>query len=143
MLKLLRSKIVKDSLKQTLSGFKTNIPIFLAILLLIAIVQQYVPLSLIGEIENTFVSAIVANLIWSIAAWNPVNSYIIASEFWPVTKQWLVIAIFLVARITVGIVQIPAESFYFWKKYAVIRNLLAFIFSFVAWYIIYYLYLTL
>jgi len=124
-------------------GFKINIPIFLGILLFIAIVQQYIPLSLLGEIDQPIISSVLANLLGSIAAGNPVNSYIIATEFWPVATQWLIIAIFLVAWVTVGIVQIPAESYYFGKKYAIIRNIVAFIFCFVAGYLIYYLYIYL
>jgi hypothetical protein len=47
---------------------------------------------------------------------------------------------FLISWVTVGFVQIPAESYYFGKKYAFLRNLLAFVFS-LAWaYAIYLLY---
>ena len=81
MFQLIKSKIIKSSFKQTLVGFKMNIPIFLGILLLIIIVQEYIPLSLLGEIDQPIISSILANLLGSIAAGNPVNSYIIATEF--------------------------------------------------------------
>jgi len=141
MSKKLLLKKVKKSLIQTFIGFKVNIPIFLGVLLLIAIVQQYIPLSFLWKIEQPIVANILANIIWSISAGNPINSYIIATEFWPVAQQWIIIAIFLVARVTVGVVQIPAESYYFGKKYAIVRNILAFFSCFVAGYIIYYFYL--
>ena len=81
MLKFLKSKTTKKALKQTWVGFKTNLPIFLGVLLLLAIVQQYIPLSFLGEIKNPVIASVFANLLGSIAAGNPVNSYIIAAEF--------------------------------------------------------------
>jgi len=138
-----RGKKYKKAWKQTWTGFKTNLPIFLWILLLIAIIQQYIPLSFLGDIKNPFLASFLANFLGSISAWNPVNSYIIASEFGSINFHWYIIAVFLSAWITVGFIQIPAESYYFGKKYAILRNILAFLFCFLVGFLVYFLYLNL
>jgi hypothetical protein len=45
----------------------------------------------------------------------------------------------LVARITVGFLQIPAEVYFFWKKFAFLRNLISFLFAILAGLIVYLL----
>lgn len=123
-----------------ISGFWINLPIILGILLLIALIKNYVSMSFLYTIENKFLLWVFVDILWGLFAGNPINSYIIASEFWPIADNIIIIWTFLISWVTVGIVQIPAESYYFGKKYTIIRNILAFIFSLIWAYTIALLY---
>ena len=137
---MLSIKPLKKSFKQTIDWFKINIPIILWILLLVALIKNYVSMSFLTNIKSDFLAWIVANIFGSLFAWNPINSYIIAGEFWVLSDTMIVVWAFLISWVTVGFVQIPAESYYFGKKYAFLRNILAFVFSLLWAYAIFLLY---
>jgi hypothetical protein len=84
---------------------------------------------------------LLVGIFGGVSAWNPINSYIIAWEMWNIEQNALIISVFLIARVTVWFVQIPAETYYFWKKYALVKNIINFIFSFIWGYIIYYIFM--
>jgi hypothetical protein len=136
-----QKQLLKKTCKQTWIGFAMNIPIVLWVVLLIAIIQHFFPFSSLAKIADNAWGTFLWWIIGSIATWNPINSYIIASEVGNIQEYGLLISVFLITWTTVGIVQIPAESYYFGKKYAILRNILAFIWSFVAGWTIYSLYL--
>lgn len=138
---LSQKKLFRKTKEQTWNGFKTNIPIILWVVILISIIQQYFPFSSITKFTDTLWGTFLGWIIGSIAAWNPINSYIIASEVGSIEKYGLLISVFLITWVTVWLIQIPAESYYFGKKYAILRNLLAFLWSFAAGWTIYSLYL--
>jgi len=106
-----------------------NIPIIFGILLLISIIKVYFPLENIVNFGNKFFSIVLADLLAGLFAWNPINSYILAWEIWFSLDNILIISVFLISWTTVWLVQIPAESYYFWLKYSVIRNILSFVFA--------------
>ena len=133
-------KVLKKSLKQTIDWFKMNVPIILWVLLLIALIKNYVSVSFLISIKNDFLAWFMASVFGSLFAWNPINSYIIAGEFGFFPDTIIIVWAFLISWVTVGFVQIPAESYFFGKKYAFLRNVLAFVFSLLWAYIIYLLY---
>jgi len=132
---------IKKSLIKTFEGFKINISIIIAILLFISIIQNYIPHFFYQNLKNDFISVLFVGIFGGVSAWNPINSYIIAWEMWNIEQNALIISVFLIARVTVWFVQIPAETYYFWKKYALVKNIINFIFSFIWGYIIYYIFM--
>ena len=130
----------KNKLLNTLVWLKENIPIIIGVLLLTSI-MKYTPIfSYLQNLKDNFFSVFIADIIWSIATWNPINSRIITSQIWTLDKKIIVITTFLVARITVGFIQIPAEIYFFKKKFAILRNLISFIFAILAGIITYFLF---
>ena len=65
----------------------------------------------------------------SILAGNPITSYIIGGELLAQGISMTAVTAFLVAWVTVGMVQLPAESILLGKRFAVTRNIAAFVFS--------------
>ena len=137
---MVNKKVLKKSLKQTLDWFLINIPIILWILLLVSLIKNYVSMSFLTNIKSDFLAGLVANILGSLFAGNPINSYIIAGEFGVLSDSMIVVWAFLISWVTVWFVQIPAESYYFGKKYAFLRNILAFVFSLLWAYAIFLLY---
>ncbi len=117
------------SLKQTWNSFLINIPIILWILILISILQVYFPLENILSFGNKIFSIFLADLLAGLFSGNPINSYILAWEIWFSIETIFLISVFLVSWITVWFVQIPAESYFFWVRYSIIRNILSFLFA--------------
>jgi len=117
------------SLKQTWNSFLINIPIIFWILILISILQVYFPLENILNFGNKIFSIFLADLLAGLFSGNPINSYILAWEIWFSMETIFLISVFLVSWITVWLVQIPAESYFFWIRYSIIRNILSFLFA--------------
>jgi len=134
-------KNIKRNFIKTIIWFKEIIPMLLGIIIIIAILKQTWIFELVKKyINNDFIWVILSSIFWSISAWNSLNSYIIANNFWDIENHILIISSFLISWVTVWIIQIPAESYFFWKKFAITRNILSFIFSIIWAYIIYNLY---
>ncbi len=130
----------QKTFKQTLVWFKELIPMLLWILLLISILKELSLFSYLSNyLDNNFISIIIADIFGSISAWNTINSYIIANSFWNINENILIITVFLISWITVWFIQIPAEIYFFGKKFTIIRNIISFIFAIIWAYIIYFL----
>ncbi|MEJ2267866.1 MAG: hypothetical protein P8X70_02205, partial [Nanoarchaeota archaeon] len=63
----------------------------------------------------------------SISAGSPITSYIIGGELLKRGTSLIPVTAFIVAWVTVGIIQIPIESKTLGKKFTILRNSLAFI----------------
>ncbi|MCD4704284.1 MAG: hypothetical protein K8R64_08360, partial [Methanosarcinaceae archaeon] len=63
---------------------------------------------------------------------HPITSYILGGEFLAQGVDLLVVTAFLIAWVTVGIVQIPVEAAVFGKRFAILRNVSAFMLSMIA-----------
>jgi len=130
----------KQSFVNTINWLKELLPLLIAILLLISIINTFWFFNYLNNyIENNFLWVFISDLIWSISAWNALNSYIIADSIGDFEKNILVITAFLISWVTVWIVQLPAEIYFFWKKFALIRNIISFMFAFIGAYLVYFL----
>ncbi|MBW2982170.1 hypothetical protein KY343_04795 [Candidatus Woesearchaeota archaeon] len=106
-------------------------PIILGIILLISLVNVIIPKTFYSSVfkGNILTDSFIGSFIGSISAGSPATSYIIGGELLKQGISLIAVTAFLVAWVTVGLVQFPAESMLLGKKFAVIRNIIAFIFS--------------
>lgn len=122
----------KNQLKQagikTYNNFKQFLPILLGIILLIALMQTALPKNFWSNIfiGNNFLDPLIGAIFGSIAAGNPLTSYIIGGELLDVGVSLVAVTAFLLAWVTVGVIQLPAESLMLGKKFAIIRNIVSF-----------------
>ena len=107
------------------------IEIILGTILLVSLISILIPKMFYSKIftGNSFFDPFLGSLIGSISAGNPMISYIIGGELLEQGITLLAVTAFLVAWVTVGIVQLPAEMMILGKKFALLRNLSAFIFA--------------
>ena len=108
----------------TLNSFRQIIPIFLGVILLISLAinvfsQKYFLLVFTG---NIFIDPVIGAVLGSIAAGNPINSYIIGGELFRNGVSLVSVAAFIISWVTVGVVQLPAESLMLGKRFALYRN---------------------
>jgi uncharacterized membrane protein YraQ (UPF0718 family) len=78
---------------------------------------------------NQIVDPLIGSVFGSIAAGNPLTSYIIGGELLDRGVSMIAITAFIVSWVTVGMVQLPAESLMLGRKFAITRNLISFIIS--------------
>jgi len=123
-----KQKIKKSLIKAGIGLWKA-IPMILGTVLLVSLIATLVPNSLYTTVfsKNILLDSFIGSAIGSISAGNPVTSYIIGGEMLNQGINLIVVTAFLVAWVTVGIIQFPAESISMGKKFALLRNLSSFI----------------
>jgi len=130
MKKKKRSKI-KEAFLKTNKFFWNILPIILATMMLVNLVITLIPPSFYKKLftKNFLIDSFIGSIIGSISAGNPITSYIIGGELVKDRISLVAITSFLVSWVTVGLIQLPAESMLLGRKFAVLRNITAFILS--------------
>jgi uncharacterized membrane protein YraQ (UPF0718 family) len=122
------------SLKKAWKAFENILPQFLSILIIIgvmlAVLSPEVIASLIGK-QSGFLGMVIASAIGSITLIPGFIAFPLASALLKSGAGFMQIAVFISTLMMVGIVTLPVEIKYFGKKAAILRNSLAFVFSFV------------
>jgi len=126
-----KRKSKKQIFIKTCKGFLKNIPMMAGVVLLIGLLKTFVTFE---AISNLFTGKPLADtalgaLSGSILAGNSINSYIIGKEMLDSGISILAVTAFLVAWVTVGFVQIPAEAKMLGNRFTIMRNLLSVILS--------------
>lgn len=120
---------VKAALMQTFSAIKMSFPTLIGILLLTSFIITVVPNGLYARVftGNYFLDALFGAIVGSIAAGNPMTSYVLSGELLDHGVSMIAVTAFLVTWVTVGIVQLPAEIIMLGKKFAITRNIVSFV----------------
>jgi uncharacterized membrane protein YraQ (UPF0718 family) len=122
---------LKESIVKAGKGLWNTFPIILGTILFISLIITLIPksfyVSLFGG--NLITDSLIGSLIGSVSAGSPITSYIIGGELLEQGIGIIAVTAFLVAWVTVGIVQLPAESIILGRKFAILRNLTSFIFA--------------
>ncbi len=120
---------MKQSIIKAGKGLWKAFPMILGTILLISLISTLIPKSFYTNIfsKNIISDSFIGSLAGSISAGNPVTSYIFGGELLTQGVNLLAVTAFLVAWVTVGLIQLPAESAILGKKFALLRNITAFI----------------
>ncbi len=119
---------MKDAFLKTLNSFKQFFPIILGVIFLLGFVISAIPQTFYTTVfsGNRFTDPLLGALIGSISGGNPITSYILGDEFLKQGVSLLAVTAFILAWVTVGVIQLPAESLMLGKKFAIIRNTISF-----------------
>ena len=119
----------KQAIIKAAKGLWVAFPMILGTILFISLISILIPKSFYTTIfsKNIFLDSIIGSLIGSISAGNPITSYIFGGELLTQGISLLAVTAFLVAWVTVGLIQLPAESAVLGKKFALLRNASSFI----------------
>jgi uncharacterized membrane protein YraQ (UPF0718 family) len=123
------NKSFKESLVKTGRSFKVSIPMLLGVLLLISLITTVIPKEFYSKIftGNYIIDSVIGAIFGSIAAGNPMTSYIIGGELLKEGVSLIAVTAFILAWVTVGIVQLPAEIVMLGRRFSLTRNLISFI----------------
>ncbi|MFW5991076.1 MAG: hypothetical protein ACOCQX_02495 [Candidatus Nanoarchaeia archaeon] len=124
-------KSIKAASGKSLKSLFGMLPILVGVVFLIGAIKTIVPAKMYASVfgHSAFLDSVFGSAIGSIMAGNPITSYVLGGEFLAEGVSLLAVTAFIVAWVTVGIVQLPAESAAFGKKFAIIRNIMCFIFA--------------
>ena len=123
--------IFTNAFQRTVKSFGTVLPMILGVVLLIGLFRVFVTNEIISVLftGNVLRDTMLGSFIGSISAGNAIASYLIGGELLKQRVSLFAVAAFIVAWVTVGIVQFPAEAAILGKRFAVARNLLCFVLS--------------
>ncbi|MGD9379791.1 MAG: hypothetical protein PVI51_04415 [candidate division WOR-3 bacterium] len=119
------------SLKKSAQTMARLLPIIISALLLLSLFNNLVPRSFYVALfkRSLLLDSIMGSLVGSISAGHPMTSYILGGEFLRNGVGISAVTAFLVAWVTVGIVQLPVEIMILGRRFAIARNLSAFVFA--------------
>ena len=122
---------LKIAITKSAKGMLDSLPILVGVVLLIGLASTLIPKSFYNILfsKNVFLDSIIGSGLGSILAGNPVTSYVIGGELLKQGISLVAITSFLVAWVTVGLVQFPAEALLLGRRFAILRNILSFVFS--------------
>jgi uncharacterized membrane protein YraQ (UPF0718 family) len=129
----MKKKNVKESAIKTARALWGVFPFILGTILLVSLMITLVPKSFYMKIfsGNVITDSLIGGLVGSVSVGTPITSYIFGGEMLEQGISLIAVTAFLVAWVTVGIVQLPAEAYILGKKFALLRNLASFILSIV------------
>lgn len=125
----------KMALKKAWKSFENILPQFLSILIIIGIMLSVLSPETISKFvgqESGMLGVLIAALIGSITLIPGFVAFPLAAALLKSGAGFMQIAVFVSTLMMVGIVTIPVEIKYFGKKATIIRNGMAFLFSFIA-----------
>ena len=127
-------KKTKMALKKAWKSFENILPQFLSILIIIgimlAVLSPETISKLIGQ-KSGWLGMVIASIVGSITLIPGFVAFPLASALLKSGAGFMQIAVFISTLMMVGIVTVPLEIEYFGKKATVLRNIMAFVFSYV------------
>lgn len=124
-----KQKSILVSFYKSFKTFVTSFPMLFGVILLLGLFRMNVSPQLISSIfkGELLRDTIIGSLIGSISAGNAITSYIIGVELLNEGISLFAVTAFIVAWVTVGVIQFPAEAAILGKRFAFARNLMSFI----------------
>jgi hypothetical protein len=121
---------VRKSFFQTVTVFKTALPILLGVLLLINLLDpllrsRYRQWFTGDYLADTLIGALAGSISFGI----PITSYIVGGELLAKGVSLLAVTAFIMTWTTVGLVMLPLEASFLGRKFALVRNALNFFFA--------------
>lgn len=127
-------KKTKMALKKAWKAFENILPEFLVVILLVGILMAVINPEVISKIigsDSGWFGVLLASIVGSITLIPGFVAFPTAALLLKGGAGYMQIGAFISTLMMVGIITIPVEVKYFGKKITYLRNLLAFIFSFV------------
>ncbi len=118
----------ESAVRQTAKSMFNSLPVLLGIIGLAGIANSLIPRAAYTVLfgRNWFTDSFIGALLGSILTGNPITSYIIGGEMLKQGVSLMAVTSFIVAWVTVGLVQLPAEIMLLGKRFAITRNLVSF-----------------
>jgi uncharacterized membrane protein YraQ (UPF0718 family) len=126
-------KSFKQILIQSALGIYYVSPMILSVLGIAALLITFITPEQMQNIfkGNTLLDSIYGTIVGGIMMGNAMISYILGSELQDMHISLYAITAFLLSWVSLGYIQIPMEISFFGKRFVIIRNILALIFTFI------------
>lgn len=135
-------KRISKAIKKAAKAIWNTTPYIIGTILLISLITTIIPPEFYAKVftKNIFFDPFIGSSIGSVSAGSPVISYIISGELLKQGIALFAVTAFIISWVTVGIIQLPAESALLGKKFAIWRNITAFILAIIIAIIIWFIF---
>ncbi len=119
-------------LQKSALAFLAMAPLLLGVIGLVGLFQVIVTPKMLASLfrgNSLFVDTLLGTLTGSIAAGNPIVSYLVGGELLDNGVSLYAVTAFILSWVTLGFVQLPAEVEVFGGEFTLYRNILSFIFT--------------
>ena len=125
-----RAKL-KQAIIKSAKALYNAAPVLVGVILLVSLANTLIPKSAYTALftQNQFLDSFIGSAIGSVLAGNPITSYVLGGELLTQGIGLVAVTAFIVAWVTVGIVQLPAEAVLLGKRFAITRNIVSFVFA--------------
>lgn len=125
------AQALTNACRQALTQIGSMLPVIAGVVFLTGLLTAFIPQRLLSDFffGSTLQGIFKGALVGSLFTGNPANSYVIGKKLLDQGIGLGVVIALICAWVTVGIVQLPAESAALGKRFAVARNVLCFILS--------------
>jgi len=115
------------ALKSSGRQLMNMLPVFVGVVLLVGLFTALISKELLSSIftGNALLDTLSGTALGCILAGNPINSYVIGGQMLVRGVSLYAVTAFIVAWVTIGLVQLPAEMAALGTKFALIRNALS------------------
>jgi len=121
---------MKQAFFKTIQIFKTVVPMLTGVLLLVSLLNQFFKNNYQHWFSgNLILDPFVGAIAGSISFGMPITSYVAGGELLDAGVSLLAITAFIMSWTTVGLIMIPLEASVLGIRFAIIRNILNFIFA--------------
>jgi len=126
-------KSLVSAFSKALKSFLTALPVLTGVILLMGLFKTFVTQETITSIfsGDPLRDTLIGSALGSILTGNPITSYIIGGELLKNGVSLFAVTAFILAWVTVGITQLPAEAVFLGRRFALARNGLSFILAIV------------
>ena len=124
-------RVVAQAVLSASSRLKNLLPVMMGVVFLVGLFSAF--------ISEEFLASLFSGRIWwdsfwgvsigSVFAGNPINSYVIGGKLLELGVGLVAVTAFICSWVTVGLIQLPAESAAMGWKFAFVRNLSCFVLS--------------
>ena len=120
---------IKKAFVGALKNFASTLPMIIAITGLIGLFQTYITPSMLSNLFgfSDISDILIGTLTGAISSGNGAVSYVVAEGLKTQGVSIYALSAFILAWVTLGFIQIPAEASIFGLKFTFIRNILALI----------------
>lgn len=117
---------LQKAFQKALNNFLSMTPMLLGVIGLVAIMQTYITPQMLSHLfgYGTITDIFTGTFIGAISSGNPAVSYIISDQLLTQGVSLYALSAFILAWVTLGIVQLPAEASVFGFKFTFYKNIL-------------------
>lgn len=126
-----KRKEITDAAGKSARSLLNSVPVLVGTVLLVSLVMAFTTPEMYAGLfsGNVASDSFIGAVIGSVSAGNPMMSYIIGGELRDEGIHMFAVASFIVAWVTVGVIQLPAEMKMLGRRFALWRNGISFLFS--------------
>ncbi len=124
-----RMPLLQDAFKRTLRQFAGMLPVLFGVILLVGLFRGFVPGDLLRALfpGNAAQDTLLGTAAGSLLAGSPINSYVLGQTLLEIGVSLFGVTALMLAWVNIGLIQLPAEIAALGLRFAVKRNLAAFI----------------